>query len=188
MISTFRTQFEGVQLTFIECNPAEHVAAIRKHNTDIAFLTGSGKWAGCQSQRLWSEGVIAVLPANHRLAARVTLEMNDLAGDRFIVSESTPGEEIHDFLIQRLADFGYHPDIKQQSVWKDNLLHLVALGVGVTLTSEATVAATLPGISYVPIAKENLPFSAVWSDSNGNPALLRLLEVARSLVIPQAAL
>lgn len=184
LISAFRTQHAGVRLTFIECNPSEHIAAVRKHNTDIAFITGTTIWAGCQSERLWTERVFSVLPANHLLASRSSIGINELAGDRFIVSESPPGEEIHDYLIKRLADLGFHPDIKRQSVGRDNLLHLVALGVGVTLTSEATVAAALPDIAYVPIVDEALPFSAVWSESNGNPALGRLLELARSISIP----
>ncbi|WP_199555728.1 LysR family transcriptional regulator [Sandaracinobacteroides hominis] len=188
LFNTYCRQYEHVRLTFIECNPSEHVAAIRKSNTDIAFLTGNAGWAGCVHQQFWNERIYAVLPAIHPLASQEQIDINDLAGDRFIVSESPPGQEIHDYLIKRLADLGYHPDIKQQSVGRDNLLHLVALGIGITLTSQATIAAAFPGIAYVPIAHEILPFSAVWLENNENPALQRLLDMARSQITPQVAI
>ena len=60
-------------------------------------------------------------------------------------------------------------------------LRLVALGRGLTVTSEATTAAQFPGVMFRPIAGELLPFCAVWSPQNDNPALHRLLEMARSM-------
>lgn len=181
LIRAYRSSFAGVQLTFIECNPAEHVAAVRKHVIDVSFLTGTMGWAACESQQLWTERVFAVLHQHHPHAGRQHIDLHDLADHRFLVSESPPGEEIHDYLIQRLAKLGHHPDIQQHGVGRDNLMQLVALGLGLTLTSEATTVIPFPGVVYVPIAGERLPFSAVWSPDNQNPALHRLLDTARSL-------
>ena len=52
-----------------------------------------------------------------------------------------------------------------------------------TLTSEATIAVQYPGVTFRPIAttQDVLPFSAVWSPSNDNPALRRFLSLARSM-------
>jgi hypothetical protein len=60
-------------------------------------------------------------------------------------------------------------------------MHLVAIGRGLTLTSEATIGARFPGVVYRPLAGELLPFCAVWSRLNGNPALRRLLSLARDM-------
>jgi hypothetical protein len=61
------------------------------------------------------------------------------------------------------------------------MLSLVAVGRGLTLTSEATTVAQIPGITYRRMAGEVLPFSAVWSARNDNPACRRLLSLARSI-------
>lgn len=179
LISEFRSRHAGVDLVFIECNPAEHVAAIRKHTTDIAFLTGTKGWADCESRQLWTERVFAALSTAHKLAEAAEIELGLLSHERFLVSEAPPGEEIHDFLIQQLADLGHHPEIHQQSVGRDNLLQLVRLEMGVTLTSEATTSISVPGIAYVPLSSITLPFCAAWSSGNTNPALHRLLELMR---------
>ena len=82
--------------------------------------------------------------------------------------------------MRELADLGRHPEIQVQSVGRDNLLPLVAIGQGLTLVSEAMTVAALPGITYRPIAGEMLPFSAVWSPANDNPSFRRLLSMAKA--------
>ncbi len=181
LIDTFGAQHPAVKLTFIDGNPADHVAAIRKHHLDVAFITGCADWPGCEGRQLWTERIFVVLPAGHRLCGDGEVQFEELAGEPFIVSESAPGEEIHDYLVKRLADLGRHPEIHHQAVSRDNLMRLVALRRGLTVTSEATTAAQFPSVVFRPIAGEVLPFCAVWSPNNENPALHRLLELAKSM-------
>lgn len=181
LIQTFGERHRAVHLTFVDGNPAEHVAAVRQHQLDIAFITGTAEWPDCDSQHLWSERIHVVLPTGHPRADAELVHFDELAGEAFIVSESAPGEEIHDYLVQRLADLGRHPDIQQQAVGRDNLMRLVALGRGLTVTSEATTAAQFPGVVFRPINGEILPFCAVWSPRNDNPALRSLLDLARTM-------
>lgn len=181
LVHAFGEQHAAVQLTFIDGNPAEHHAAIRQHQLDVAFNTGFGSWPGCASQHLWSERIFAVLPTHHPRAGDLKVNFEDLAYEPFVVSEAAPGEEIHDYLVRRLARFGRHPDIHQHLVGRDNLMQLVALGRGLTVTSEATTAAHFPGVVFRPIEDEILPFCAVWSPGNDNPALTAMLDLARSM-------
>ncbi|MBR7508434.1 hypothetical protein KC216_21470, partial [Mycobacterium tuberculosis] len=73
------------------------------------------------------------------------------------------------------------PRIEQHAVHRDTLMQIVAAGGGLALTSEATVATHFPGVIYRPLAGEILPFYAIWSPSNDNPAFRRFLSLARRL-------
>ena len=181
LLRAYDRDHSGVLFELIDGNPAEHVAAVRQLQLDIAFITGTRAWEDCESEHLWSERVFAVLPSDHRLASKEHLHWHDLAGESFIVSEIAPGPEIHDYLVQKLAELGRHPEVHAQYVGRDNLLSMVAVGRGLTLTSEATTGAQIPGISYRPIADEVLPFSGVWSSRNDNPACRQFLSLARSM-------
>ena len=181
LIFAFARHHRSVHLTFVDGNPAEHIAAVRRRDLDVAFVTGVANWPGCECQHLWSERVFAVLPTDHPYASKTEMRFGDLATENFIVSESAPGQEIHDYLVQRLADLSHHPDIQQQAVGRDNLMRLVALGRGLTVTSEATTGAQVPGVVFRPIVGEVLPFSAVWSPNNDMPAFLQLLKLARKM-------
>lgn len=181
LLRNFGERHPKVQVDILDGNPPEHVAAVRKLCLDVAFITGTGAWDGCEAEHMWCEKVFVVLPDNHPLADKPELDWADLASERFIVSDVAPGQEIHDYLVAHLAGLGRHLDIRSQQVGRDNILSLVALGRGLTLTSEATTVARFPGITYRELADEVLPFSMVWSAQNDNPACRRLLSLARSM-------
>lgn len=184
LLRAFGTSHPNVRIDLIDNNPPEHVAAVRKLRLDVAFITGTAAWDGCEAEHLWSEKVFVVLPEGHPLIDKPALRWTDLASERFIVSDVAPGQEIHDYLVAHLAGLGRHINIQSQQVGRDNILSLVALGHGLTLTSEATTGAQFPGIIYRELADEILPFCMVWSAQNDNPACRRLLSLARSMARP----
>ncbi len=181
LLKAYHAQYPEIEILLKDANPAEHVASVRNLRLDLAFITGDQPREGCESEVLWSERVFAVLPTDHPIARYAALGWDQLYHERFLVSESAPGPEIYDYLVQHLAALGRRPDIHTHKVSRDNLLALVATGHGLTITSEATTGALLPGIVYRPITGESLPFSAVWSSQNDNPACRRLLSMARSM-------
>lgn len=181
LLRQFGRLHPNVRVDPIEGNPAEHVAAVRTLNLDVAFITVTKTWDDCETEHLWCERVFVVLPDDHPLAGKAEIGWPDLAEERFIVSDVAPGQEVHNFLVAHLSDLGSHPDIQSHHVGRDNMLSLVAVGRGITLTSEATIAAKFPGITYRRLTGEVLPFSMVWSARNDNPACRRLLSLARTL-------
>lgn len=184
LLRAFGTRHPNVRVDLIDNNPPEHVAAVRKLCLDVAFITGTAAWDGCEAEHLWCEKVFVVLPEGHPLVDKPALRWADLASERFIVSDVAPGQEIHDYLVAHLAGLGRQLDIQSQQVGRDNILSLVALGHGLTLTSGATTGAQFPGIVYRELADEVLPFCMVWSAQNDNPACRRLLSLARSMARP----
>lgn len=179
LLRSFHEQYEGVQLQVLDGNPAEHVAAIRQFRLDIAFLTGTQEWPQCEADHLWDERVFVVLPESHALAGKDEVSWHEIVHEKFIVMEAAPGQEIHDYLVKHVSSLGHHPRIESQFVGRDNLLTMVGLGAGLTLTSEATIATQIPGICYRPIEGEILPFNGVWSPKNDNPALRRFISIAK---------
>lgn len=181
LLGSYGQRHNKVGIELVDGNPAEHVAAIRQLTLDVAFITGDREWPDCERAHLWSERVFAVLPSHHALARLEELTWRDLADETFMVSETAPGQEIHDHLVRCLADLGRHPEIQVQQVSRDNLVPLVALGRGLTLVSEAMTVAQFPGVAYRSILGEILPFSAVWSAKNDNPAFRRMLSLAKTM-------
>lgn len=180
LLKAYHEQYPEIEIQLKDDNPAGHGAAVRNLQLDLAFVTGSQPYDGCLHEVLWYERVVAVLPESHSLARHATLEWPQLYNERFVVSESAPGPEIHDYLVQHLVVPGRRPDIHTHAISRANLLALVATSHGLTITSEATTGAQMPGIVYRPIASESLPFSVVWSSRNDNPACRRFLSMARA--------
>ena len=107
------------------------------------------------------------------------MQWRHLVPELFIVSDMGSGTDIQDIVIHRLAELGQRPTIERRSVQRGGLLGLVSLGVGISLLGTAEAAVTYPGVVFRPLEGEWLPFNAVWSDNNDNPALRRFMSLAR---------
>lgn len=171
----------GVRLDFVDGLPLDHIAAVRQHRLDVAFVTGESALTDCDVVQLWTERVFVVLPTHHRLAELSGIGWSDLHGQPFVFSEAQPGSDISDYLVKHLVEVGDRPAVERHAVALDNLMHIVSLGRGLTLVSEAATAMHFPGVVYRPFVGEALSFSAVWSPRNENPAFRRMLSLARKI-------
>jgi DNA-binding transcriptional LysR family regulator len=90
---------------------------------------------------------------------------------------------VHDYIVRRAADYSTYPDVSHKAVAQETLMHLVGLGQGITLVSAAWTAVKLPDLVLRPLVDpaDIVPFSAVWSPRNDNPALRRFISVANTL-------
>ncbi|WP_139790758.1 LysR family substrate-binding domain-containing protein [Rhizobium rhizosphaerae] len=171
----------GVHIDFIEGEAAEYAAAIVRLDLDVAFVAGTQPWQGREVTPLWTEQLFVALPDRHRLAGQCVLDWPSLAGEGVLIRQTAADPSSGDALTQRLMGVGHNIRLQPQGVGRDTLLPLVAMGRGLALVSEATVSIPFPEIVYRPLADETLTFSVLWSAKNDNPALRRLLSMARSL-------
>ncbi|SJZ60926.1 DNA-binding transcriptional regulator, LysR family [Enhydrobacter aerosaccus] len=169
--------------------PRDHIQQIRDRAMDIAFFTGHPELPDCDVELLWHERVFCVVPEGHPLGSVEAVDWSRLRNETFIVSHDEPGPEIHEYLIMRLATVGFHPKIRRLAVCRESLIHLVAMGFGLTLTSESTIATPFRGVMFKPICGQTdvLPCVGVWSPANDNPALRRFVSLARALKTARAA-
>jgi DNA-binding transcriptional LysR family regulator len=170
-----------VRPELVEGRHSEHVAAVMRDRLDIAFLTGEPDCRGCDRVYLWSERIYVAFQNSDPLAKQSEVTWHDLRDRRFVVSDYDFGPEIHNYLVKNLVELGRHPIIERHAVARDTLLGLVALGQGLALTTESSIATLLPNIVYRPLVGEVLPIRAFWSPRNDNPVLRRFLSQARSM-------
>jgi DNA-binding transcriptional LysR family regulator len=183
LIRRFCEQHPNVGLQISEVAFREHLALIRRGRLDVAFVMGAPAISNCETAQLWTERVFVVLAQGHILCRKEEIEWEALRDEQFILRQCDPGPVIQDYLVQRLGDLGHRPSVQRFDVGRETSFHLVALGLGVSLTSEATIANSFPGVEFRPIAgdKDAIPFSGVWSPKNDNPAFRRFLSLARLL-------
>ncbi len=181
LIQAYTMNHANVRLSFSEGGPPDHIPAVRRHQLDIAFLAGQPNADDCDTAHLWNERLYVAMAEADELAVLPEIRWQDLQDRQFVVSETQSGSDIRDFLVRHLATLGHSPRIEQHAVHRDTLMQIVAAVGGLALTSEATVATHFPGVIYRPLAGEILPFYAIWSPSNDNPAFRRFLSLARRL-------
>jgi DNA-binding transcriptional LysR family regulator len=183
LLSHYRCFHPAISIDIVEGSANEHVARITERQIDIAFVTGTPQASHCDTVLLWETRVFAALPGSHALASDDAIHWDSLKDEHFIVSRDPPGPDIHDYIVRRTTVFGRSPAVDRYGVGRETLMHLVALGFGISIASEAATATRYPEVVFRPLAtaEDMLPYSAVWLPGNDNPALRRFLSLARSL-------
>jgi DNA-binding transcriptional LysR family regulator len=182
LIRVYRARHPDVAMQVLEGASIEQIALLRKSRLDVAFVLGAPEVPNCDTVQLWTEHMFVALPLGHALCKDDGITWEALRDEHFVVCQTEKGRAMHDHLITRLAQIGYNPSVQRLDVGRETLMHLVALGLGVSLTSEAMVATQFPEVTFRPIAGDSakIPFSAVWLPTNDNPAFRRFLSLARS--------
>jgi DNA-binding transcriptional LysR family regulator len=183
LIRSYSAQHPDVAIRLVEGASTEQISLIRKRRLDVAFVADTTGAADCDVAPLWDERLFAVLPHNHPLCDRKAIEWKALRNEQFILRQSKWGPALCERVIKHLADRGHTPSVQTIDVGRETVMHLVAMGRGVSLTSEATIVTSFPEIVFRPISggDATLQFSAVWWPGNDNPALRRFLSLARVL-------
>jgi len=179
LLGAYKKGHTQVRIEISDGRPAKHVTAVQKLRLDVAFVAANHQQEDCVTEPLWCERLFLLLPSGHRLADNAEINWLDIRRESYVISDIALGPVFRDILLQRFVEFKGEPDIQSQQVSWEKLASLVTFGHSVTLASEAATASQIPGVVYRPIVDEVLSFSAVWSPRNDNPALRRLLSMAR---------
>ena len=165
-----------IRVELVDTDPASQCQAARRHELDVVIHAGATTVKGDMGLDLWDEPVFIVMEERDVLAASPAICLNELAGRHFIFMAGDPALP----LFRDLLVGGPNVRLAVEPLAREtNLLQIVALRRGLTLTT-APMSSHAP-VACRPLKGQGLPLRAVWSRSNPNPALTRLLSVAREL-------
>src|SRR2546428_8757188 len=110
--------------------------------------------SGCETLPLWTERIFVVLPEHHALCERKEIEWIDLRNERLIIRQSERDRALCDRLTRRLTDRNHGGLMQDRNGSRDTLMHLLAMGLRDSHTSEATIATPFPKVVVRPMAGE----------------------------------
>jgi LysR family transcriptional regulator, transcription activator of glutamate synthase operon len=132
-LAVFHQRHPDVELTVREQSSEELAEMLRDDVLDLAFLSVTERMEshGLGLNQLVSEELVVVLPEDHPLAGRGTLQMSDLADEHFISYRE--GARLRELLTFAAHHAGFEPEIKLESNESERIKRLVARGMGVAI-------------------------------------------------------
>jgi DNA-binding transcriptional LysR family regulator len=170
----------GVTLRTDDVTIAALVDRLREGSLD-AGLSRPPLVDDLESEVILSEPVAAVLPERHPLAGREQLELAELADEPWVLTPRESWLPWHRRYDEEYAAAGYRPRVVQRGSSVQNLLALVAGGVGVTRLAMSARTLRDSGVVFVPLVGEEALTVIVWCPGSANPALPALREVVRDV-------
>ncbi|MDQ0943378.1 LysR family transcriptional regulator [Streptomyces sp. V1I1] len=143
------------------------------HDWDIAPLPAP---EGVEQAVIGDDLCDLLVPEGHRLASRVSVRREDLAGQRWICQP--PGTVCHDWLVRTLRAAGCEPDLAHQAEEYHTQLALVAAGLGIALIprlGRGPLPAGVVALALDPVPKRRL--YALWrTGAARRPAITATVE------------
>jgi DNA-binding transcriptional LysR family regulator len=168
-----------LELDLCEASPHQQIQAVRQGRIDLALTVGPIADIDLNSESLWVEQLVTVLPADHALGAKDALGWPDFAGERLVLRAPNHDHWVATYIAGLAASAGHTLDIAEYSTTRENIVGLVRAGFGIALFPESSLLSlntenllTRPMIG--PAAE--MQIVGVWLPENANPALRRFLE------------
>ncbi|HUP97682.1 MAG TPA: LysR substrate-binding domain-containing protein [Usitatibacter sp.] len=139
MLARFNQRFPGLQVSVRVGNSENVLAALVDYQTDVAVLAQFTEDRRFHSVPYSRHPVVVFVPRGHRFAARKSIRIAELAGERMILREE--GSTTRKALDDALKRAGVTPRVVMEIGSREAIREAVIMGVGIGAVSE---------IEYIP--------------------------------------
>ncbi|MFJ8435326.1 LysR family transcriptional regulator [Kitasatospora sp. NPDC094019] len=181
LLRTFRERFPAVELDIREMTTVPQLAALHEDAVDIGLLREpppAGEAAALGFRTVLTEPFVAVLPSDHPLAPRRTVEVGALAQEPFVLLPRAVGPGLYDRITELCGSVGFAPRIVQHAVEWQTVCALVGAGLGVSLAPASIRRIRLRGVAFRAVEPGTVRtrVAVAWRRDDPNPLVARLLE------------
>ena len=153
LLARYRVDAHEVELKIMQMPFDEQVQALHAGSLDAGFSFAPLKRNGIQANALWVDPLAAVLPAQHPLAAKGQIKLDEIAGEPLVLCGERSSADRYTHLEAAILAATESPNVVDYAANEQILLTLVGAGYGVGFVL-ATHAETIqrPDIVVRPIA------------------------------------
>jgi len=136
-LARFRKVNPGVELRVSSANTRAIARALVERRLDIALVEGPVQHPNIEVVRWREDELVVIVPPTHRLAAKRSIQLRELAGEPFIVRE--PGSGTRKVAERALATHDVSPMVTLQLGSTEAIKQAVAAGLGLAFVSRFAV-------------------------------------------------
>lgn len=146
VISAFKKEYPDVSFHLRQGSYRYLIEAVKNRELNLAFLGPVPKKdETIDSMILFNESICALLPANHRLAKRDNIHLDELRNDNFVLFPE--GYILHKVVVDACKSAGFLPKVTSEGEDMDALKGMVVAGIGVTLLPESSFYDSTPRLT-----------------------------------------
>ena len=180
IIQEFQQKHPDIHFKIIQGSEGELAEWIQERKVDIGFLSYQPEQR-YQFLPVMNDELFAVLPKGHSLAAQDAIPIEDFNNQPFIITEYTPGSDIHRILKEHQVT----PDIRYVTVNEFSSLSMVEHNLGLAILPGLLLRGQIGNYTNLPLLprayrKLGLAFS---SQEELSPASKSFLEYAKVFLL-----
>lgn len=182
LLRKLQRQHPEIEVVPREDSPAAMLEALRNDEIDLAMpgYVGPKERGEFDGLKIASAALAYVLPANHLLALRRRIRLEELKGESFIMlaEEDHPGRE--SLVLEFCRRAGFVPRVAAHTRTMAEAIALVVAGRGITVLPEWGIALPLAAAIHIIHCEARAEWHALWNRYNGNPHLRTAIKLMQT--------
>jgi DNA-binding transcriptional LysR family regulator len=187
MLGRYRRLHPRVDLQLREGFSSEMIRALLDGGIDVGFLRDADPVEELESETLFSEAFVAVLPSNHRHARRRTLSAAALREEPFVLFTPLAGHLAYEKTASLCEEHGFRPRVVQEAPQWFTVLRLVGAGLGVSLAPACVERIAPPDAVCVRLAGTSIRSNVelAWRNGEDRSIVTAFRALAREILTRQ---
>jgi DNA-binding transcriptional LysR family regulator len=176
----FRAEYPDVLVSLTDAPSAQMAQQVSEGSLDIAFLSGVSPTPDLDSLVVREEKFVVVLPRGHALERRRRVGIRDLKNEPLVLG-GADWTVFVEAIEACCASDGFKPRVAQTAVHSNDIVNLVAAGLGASIYVERQWLRHRNDVIVRPLTGGPVKFRslAVWRRGNASVALANLLAIMR---------
>ncbi|HET7616484.1 MAG TPA: LysR family transcriptional regulator [Bacillales bacterium] len=175
----YRQKCPEVKIKLLKRSTADQIQAIQDGNMHVGITGVPVDNDNLSVRVIKKEPFLVALPESHRLAAKTSLHVAELAREPFIATVRDKGQQYYDAMVKVCMDAGFSPSIVQEANEIQTVLSLVSSEIGIALIHESA-RYLRNDIMYKPLSgikQHAYEMSFVWKKGEASPVVKEFLEI-----------
>lgn len=167
-----------VEIVLREMVSSAQLESLAGGELDLGLIRPTATRPGITTRPLHHEPLVAALPADHTLAQRDRLDVEDFDNQPFVMYSPVDARYFNELLVSTFTAAGVAPRYVQYVTQVHTMLVLVRSGLGLALVPESAMTMQPAAVEFRPVSTVRprpVQLNAAWRPENPNPALARLI-------------
>jgi DNA-binding transcriptional LysR family regulator len=151
IVPAFRRRWPNIHLTFHSLVSLQQLDRLRRDELDLGFVWLPIPTDEFQIRELLKEPIVAVLPADHRLASAESVRIEDLSEEPMILPVRALHPDTYRKIERTFAHVGAKLNVAYQLENSLSMINFVAMGIGCSLLPAYARSIRHDGVVYRPL-------------------------------------
>ncbi|MBH0056342.1 LysR family transcriptional regulator [Pseudoalteromonas sp. SWXJZ94C] len=182
LVRKYKQQYPHVHVTLFEMTATEQINAFKNELIDIGFSRPLPESISDEfiKHDIYIDKLVAVLNKDHNESDKLSIDLNDLKNDKFVIFDRDEAVGLFDETIMLCKSAGFSPNIISHPRHMQTLVTEVAAGLGISIAPHCVRKLYSEGCVFVAIknATKKIPVEVQYKQSNLNATVHAFVDIA----------
>lgn len=155
--------FPGVKTNLVESTTANLLNHLKDGQIDVLIGRPHTQLPNIHSEVVFTDSTQVVLAANSKWNIMEDSKISALQDIPFIIFPRSAGTYFRDRIISICSQYGFHPDVKHESINTTSILKLVEKDIGLSIMPKSITQGYQLDLNYLDMEQLNIPLDIVVS-------------------------